>query len=130
MHLLLAHYFGRPGPRWADEGAAIVSEGESERSSHRKAFVGILEAKRQFPLRELLKASVYPSDIPSFYAQSHSVSGFLVDAKGHPAFLTFLRTGMERGWDQAARAQYGYQDVEQLERAWLDSLPRESRPAE
>jgi len=88
-HLLLGHHFGHPVPRWADEGAAIVSEGASERSAHRKVFAGVIESKRHFPLHDLLRTEAYPPDIPSFYAQSHSISGFLVDAKGHQTFLAF-----------------------------------------
>jgi hypothetical protein len=89
-----------------------------------------LANKRQFSLHELFKTEAYPTDIPRFYAQSHSISGFLVDAKGHQTFLMFLKTGIERGWDQAASAQYGYQNVEEMENAWLVSVRRDMKTAE
>src|SRR5438094_1082224 len=34
MHAVLAAHFRRPVPRWADEGVAILSEGEPERKRH------------------------------------------------------------------------------------------------
>jgi hypothetical protein len=126
-HVLFAHHFGRRLPRWADEGGAIVSEGEAQGAKHRKTFRDILAQGRQFPLRDLLGMDQYPSDIPCLYTQSHSVAGFLVAAKGHQAFLAFVRTGIEGSWDDAAREQYGYQSVEQLEQAWLESLDKQAK---
>ena len=63
------------------------------------------------------------------YAQGHSVSRFPVSAKGRPAFLAFVRDGVKGGWDEAVRKQYGYKNVEDLEKAWLDSYrhPRTDR---
>jgi hypothetical protein len=128
-HVMFAHHFGRPLPRWADEGGAIVSEGTAQRAAHRKAFGEMLLGNRQFPLRQLLNMKSYPSDIPCLYAQGHSVSTFLVAAKGHQTFLSFLQSGMDGDWDEAVRSQYGYQNVEQLERAWLDALDKDAKDA-
>ena len=104
-----------------------MSEGEAQGAKHRKVFRDILAQQRQFPLRKFFGMEQYPADIPCLYAQGHSVSGFLVAAKGHKSFLSFVQTGLEADWDKAAREHYGYQSVEQLERAWLESLSREKK---
>jgi hypothetical protein len=121
-HVLLGHHFGSQVPRWADEGAAILSEDESQAVLQQKAFAAILTAEKQFPLRPFLAMQEYPSDLRCLYAQGHSVSRFLVSAKGRPTLLAFVSDGLRRGWDEAVREQYGYKDVEDLEAAWLDSL--------
>lgn len=125
-HLLLAHHFGFRLPRWVDEGAAILSENEAQRAAHGKAFRHILDKRQQYPLREFFGIQEYPSDVGPIYAQGHSVCGFLVAAKGHQAFLRFVREGLERSWDEAVNDRYGYKDVEQLEKAWLDWAGRQS----
>jgi hypothetical protein len=122
MHVLLAHYFGSQAPRWADEGAAILSETEGQEALQRKMFRKILAAEKHFPMRQFLAMRDYPADMKCLYAQGHSVSRFLVSAKGRPAFLTFVRDGLQRGWDDAVRNHYGYKDIEQMEKEWIDSL--------
>lgn len=122
MHVLLAHHFGTQAPRWADEGAAILAEDKENGSRQRKAFDGILADRKQFPLRPFLAMRDYPKDMRCLYAQGHSIVQFLVAAKGRQKFLEFVSHGLRRDWDAAAREQYGYDDVEHLEKAWLDSL--------
>jgi hypothetical protein len=123
-HVLFAHHFGVKPPRWADEGGAIVSEGNAQGDLHRKVFRRILAEQRQFGLRELLGMQQYPADIPCLYAQGHSVARFLVATKGHKAFLDFVREGVTRGWDTAANEYAGYANVEQMEKAWLTWVTR------
>jgi hypothetical protein len=128
-HVLFAHHFGQQPPRWADEGGAILFEAEVQQSAHRKRFREILDRQRQFPLRQLLGMRQYPPDIPCLYAQGHSLSGFLVAAKGHKVFLAFVRDGLDGSWDQAVKSRYGYDDVEQLEKAWLVWARKPPEPA-
>lgn len=129
-HLLLAHHFGFQPPRWADEGAAILSEGDAQGARHHEVLRTILDNRRQFPLRQLLEMAKYPADIPCLYAQGHSVSRFLVSSKGHKVFLAFVREGYETGWDAASKNQYGLENVETLERAWLAWLEKQSNKKE
>jgi hypothetical protein len=118
-HALFADHFGFQVPRWADEGGAILSEDGAQGERQNKSFQQILADERQIPLRRFLAMRDYPSDMGCLYAQGHSVSRFLVDAKGHRRFLVFIRQGMEDGWDEAVRSQFGYNSVEDLEQAWL-----------
>jgi hypothetical protein len=118
-HVLFAHYFGAQPPRWADEGGAILSEDDIQGDRQRQLFRKILLEERSFSLRRLLGMRQYPDDLTCLYAQGHSVSHFLVAAKSRRTFLAFVGEGLQRGWDKAARDQYGYQSVEELEKAWL-----------
>lgn len=118
-HLMFGHFLGFRAPRWADEGGAILAEDEATAKSHRRALQYIFDARTQYPLREFLGMEEYPADVRRLYAQGHSVASFLVAAKGHQVFLSFLRDGRERGWDSAVRNRYCYENVEQLEAAWL-----------
>jgi hypothetical protein len=125
-HVLFAHHFGAQPPRWADEGGAILSEGEYQGERQSKILRKILAEGKCFPLRRFFAMQQYPDDIPCLYAQGHSVSRFLVDAKGRKVFLAFVKGGVEGSWDDAVQEQYGYQNVEQLEKAWLTWVEKQA----
>jgi hypothetical protein len=63
------------------------------------------------------------------YAEGFSVAEFLVERSSRPAFLAFVASGMREGWDQAARVHYRYNNVEELEQAWINQLRSPRRPA-
>ena len=98
----------------------------------------------------------YPRDMVVLYAQGHSVVRFLLTRWGadvvpvppagaegviptklvehdpHQKLLRFLDRGMAAGWDKAANEVYGFESVDALEAAWLESLrtpPARPRPA-
>jgi hypothetical protein len=130
-HTVFAHYYRCPVPRWADEGGSVLSEDEPERKRHDQLARGILNTPgRLIPLRRLFALKDYPSDVMSLYAEGYSVSNFLVNAKGRPTFLSFVAHGMRNNdWNAAVQSHYGYRDVNELERAWADSL-RRPRPTQ
>jgi hypothetical protein len=125
-HVLFAHFFGAQPPRWADEGAAIISEDGIQGERQRQLFRKILADESYFSLRRLLAMRAYPEDLTCLYAQGYSVSRFLITAKSRKTFVAFVRDGLDRGWDDAARNQYGYQTVEDMEKAWLGWASRQS----
>jgi hypothetical protein len=127
-HVLFAHHFGVQPPRWADEGGAILSEDRYQDERQSKLFRKILAEDRSFSLRRLLEMRQYPDDVACLYAEGHSISRFLVDAKGRKVFLAFVADGLKRGWDQAVQDQYGFENVEQLETAWLGWVEKRSDP--
>ena len=73
---------------------------------------------RAIPLRRLFQLTEYPDDVMCLYAEGFSVSNFLVEKSSRPAFLAFINSGMHEGWDAAVRRHYGYENVDDLERAW------------
>jgi hypothetical protein len=119
-HTILADHFLCPVPRWADEGAAILSEDAIERKRHHTMIRQMLKTPgRAIPLRRLFKLNEYPRDVMVLYAQGYSVTRFLVRAKDYKTFLAFVKAGLSGDWDRAVRTHYGYASVDKLEEAWL-----------
>ncbi len=131
-HIVLAHHFGEAVPRWADEGAAVLAEDEEDRRRHDDLARQVLGApKRRIPLRRLLPMRDYPEDVMALFAEGYALTRFLVERKDRATFLAFVKQGMRDGWDQAARAHYGYEDVEVLEKDLVAKVgsPRGNEPA-
>jgi hypothetical protein len=119
-HTVFAFHFGQPLPRWADEGGAVLSEDELERNRHAQQCQQILNTPgRAMPLRRLLPLREYPTDLMVLYSQGYSLTEFLVSKSSKPAFLNFVSSGMQQGWDRAVQTHYGYQRVEDLEQEWV-----------
>jgi hypothetical protein len=124
-HTVLAYHFGRPVPRWADEGGSVLSENETECYQHDIKCREILNQGRGIRLRVLLAMKEYPHDMIVVYAQGYSLSQFLIDRGGRQRFLEFVGQGMRndnRNWETAVRDIYGFPGVNDLEEAWIDSL--------
>ena len=132
-HTVFAYYFRQPLPRWADEGGAVLSEDDIERNRHDRLVRSILNTPgRAIPLRRLFALREYPNDVMVLYAEGYSVSNFLVAASNRQVFLNFVAQGMRGDWDAAVRSNYGYNSVEELEKAWVESLykARREQPAD
>ena len=129
-HTVFAHHYRVPVPRWADEGGSVLSEDEPERKRHDLLVRQILNSPgRAIPLRRLFALTEYPRDVMVLYAEGYSVTNFLVSQSSRGAFLNFVADGMSRGWDAAVQQHYRYRNVDDLERAWIESLRKPARPA-
>ena len=117
-HTIFASYFGGPMPRWADEGASLLSEDGRELKRHDDIAVDLLARHGEIPLSRLFIIEDYPRDLMSFYGQGYSVSRFLVEMGGRPRFLRFIRDGLKEGWDTSIRAHYELANLRELDRAW------------
>jgi hypothetical protein len=118
--IILAHHFRFPVPRWAGEGAAILSSDRIERDRHERALGRLLSGTDRFvPLRRLFGFHDYPADTTAFYPESYSITRFLVTSKDRKTFLEFVSRGLRDGWDEAAKRCYGYNGVTKMETAWL-----------
>ncbi len=152
MHALLASHFGKPIPRWADEGVAVLCESEYEQANHDAKLRELLSAGRGLRLKVLLPLGEYPKDMMALYTQGHSVVRFLVHQSGpvgvpllkdiphvgglfknggadrHQRLLAFLHLGMKENkaesWRKAAKEVYGFESVDALEEAWLEWLSK------
>jgi hypothetical protein len=127
-HTVFAFHFRAPVPRWADEGGSVLSEDDLERNRHDSLCRQKLNAGQGMRLRSLLPLKVYPNDVMVLYAQGFSVTRFLVEQADRQTFLNFVAAGMQGNWDTAAQQYYSFHTVEELEKAWIDSL-RKPRPA-
>ena len=127
-HTVFAYYFRQPLPRWADEGGAVLSEDDIERNRHDALVKRILNTPgRAIPLRRLFALREYPNDVMVLYAEGYSVANFLVANSNRQVFLSFVAQGMRGDWDGAVRSNYGYNSVEELEKAWVESLYKARR---
>ena len=147
-HTVLASFFARPVPRWADEGISLLAESEGEQGLLDGRAREVLTQGRGVRLKVLLPMTQYPKDFNVLYAQGHSLARFLVErTKGVPVrkdiphvgelfrtggedgrrrLMAFVHLGMEgnttESWGQAAKAVYGFDSVDALEEAWLGWL--------
>jgi hypothetical protein len=123
-HTVMADHFGKPIPRWADEGIALMSEELDEQKRHLQMCREILNAGRGIPLRKLIPALDYPTDFLVLYCEGFSLTKFLVEnhKDGKKKLLQFIEMGMKDGWDQAVKEHYGWESVDQMEQEWLKYL--------
>ena len=117
-HTVFAAYFGGPMPRWADEGASLLSEDLAEFRRHDQIVHDLMSRRGNLPLERLFTVEDYPDDVMGFYGQGYSISRFLVEMGGRPRFLAFVKEGNAKGWDAAARNHYGLAGVQEVDRAW------------
>ena len=103
-HTIFASYFGAPMPRWADEGASLLSEDNRELRRHDDIVIDLLSRGGEIPLSRLFLVEEYPKDLMSFYGQGYSISRFLVEMGGRPRFLRFIRDALKDGWDASTRS--------------------------
>ena len=127
-HTIFATHFGRPLPRWADEGACTTVEHESERAKNHQLLMGFLTAKpsRGIPFNRMFTMKQYPHDILPLYAQGHSLVRFLIGKKDKKYFVNYIEAGLEleqgrssvKVWDRVTKEFYGYDNLSELQIAW------------
>ncbi|AMV38313.1 peptidase MA family metallohydrolase [Planctomyces sp. SH-PL62] len=127
-HVVLADVFAdQQIPRWADEGMAVLAEPAAEQVGRAVELHAPLAENRVFQLEKLM-AIDYPEsqDWNLYYAQSVSLTQFLM-AEGTPAqFVAFLKNAQQDGTDAALRGTYRIAGLDDLERRWRDYARRES----
>jgi len=130
-HTILATYFGRPLPRWADEGICTTVEHESERQKHEVKLREFLSSRRGIAMNKLFLLTEYPSDVLPMYAQGYSVCQFLIAQNGPRSFVKFLGDYMQNpSWTQNIRAHYGYESLAELQQSWLAWVGQGSGPVD
>ncbi|NNE00610.1 MAG: hypothetical protein HKN47_25120 [Pirellulaceae bacterium] len=130
-HTILATHFGRPLPRWADEGICTTVEHQSERSKHEAKLREFLASRRGIAMNQLFLLTEYPSDVLPMYAQGYSVCRFLIDQQGPQTFIQFLQDYMDqRSWTANVRKHYGYESLGELQEYWLAWVAAGSGPTE
>lgn len=119
-HILFAHHFGRQPPRWVDEGGAILAETRYIRNWHDQNLWRALETRGPgLAFARFFDRTEYPADVKLFYAQSASLTRFLVEQGDRPKFLAFVAQGMREGWETALKNHYRFRSPDELEVAWL-----------
>ena len=119
-HTVLATHFGKPLPRWADEGICTTVEHSAERTKHDAKLLEFLSHRRGIPMNQMFLMKEYPSDILPLYAQGYSVCEFLIAQSGPRNFIKFIEGYMQHeSWTDNVRKHYGYQSLAELQNHWL-----------
>ena len=130
-HTVLATHFGRPLPRWADEGICTTVEHEAERSKHEVKLREFLSTRRGIAMNQLFLLTEYPNDVLPMYAQGYSVCRFLIAQKDARTFIAFLQDYMQRpSWTENIRKHYGYESLAELQEYWLAWVSEGSGPVD
>lgn len=119
-HVVLADLFTEKQiPRWADEGMAVLAEPVSEQHSRAVDLAAPFEQNRLFRLSELM-AIDYPNaeSWALYYAQSVSLTQFLVEQASPEQFVSFVRSAQRHGIEHALREVYQIEGFPDLESRW------------
>jgi hypothetical protein len=121
-HIVLADLFvAQQIPRWADEGLAVLAEPLREQHLRAAELQGPLEAGRVFDLTQLM-AMDYPEakDWSLYYAQSVSLTRYLVEQGPPERFIRFVRDSQRSGPEAALHNVYQIDGLPVLRDRWLD----------
>lgn len=118
-HMVFATHFGRPLPRWADEGACTTTEHVSERQKQERLLNTFLQSNRGIPFNAMFAMTEYPGDVLPLYAQGYSLTRFLISLEGRRRFIQFVGEGLnDRRWAAAVKRNYGFADLSELQQQW------------
>lgn len=128
-HTVLATHFGRPLPRWADEGICTTVEHSVERNKHELKLREFLNTRRGIAMNKLFLLTEYPNDVLPMYAQGYSVCQFLIAQQDAKTFISFLEDYMRHpSWTKNVRKHYGYESLAELQTYWLAWVRQGSGP--
>jgi peptidase MA superfamily protein len=114
-------YPSRDIPRWIDEGMAVCNESAVEQ---KRLIAPLFQRERRYSVRQLANMREYPRDVLLFYAEGYSLADFLVRKHGERGVVRFLEASFRLGQEAAFRSELGYQNFEDLEKAWQADLRR------
>ncbi|MFI5460635.1 MAG: peptidase MA family metallohydrolase [Isosphaerales bacterium] len=121
-HVVLADLFTvQQIPRWADEGIAVLAEPKVEQNLRAAELQEPLESGQVFDLGKLMSMD-YPEakDWSLYYAQSVSLTRFLVDQGTPERFLQFVHDLHRTGIEAALRDGYRINGFAELKDRWQE----------
>ena len=140
-HAIFATHFGRPLPRWADEGGSTTVEHASEKAKQDHNLIRFLKGGKGIAFNQMFAMTEYPREMLPLYSQGYSLTRFLIQSGGEQGkrkFVNFVGDGMrQNNWTRATNAHYGYKSLSELQIAWLEwvkqgsptLLPAENTPS-
>jgi len=124
-HTIFATHFGRPLPRWADEGACTTVEHVSEKSKQHRMLYTFLTTGRGIAFNRMFAMKEYPKDILPLYSQGYSLARFLIAQGGKRRFIQYVGDGMKSSnWTATTNKHYGFKSLSDLQVTWLDWVRR------
>jgi hypothetical protein len=125
-HIVMADLFGgQQPPPWADEGTALLSDSLLKRRLHEQDLQRAQLQHATWPVYSLLSRKCHPplAAFPTFYAQSASLTAFLVRRGSPSQFVRFVKKAQAGSYDLALAAEYSIDGVAELERLWKSQVP-------
>ena len=120
-HTIFATHFGRPLPRWADEGACTTVESTVEKAKQDKFLIQFLTTDRGIPFNQMFAMKEYPPDILPLYSQGYSLARYLIQQGGKRKFVNYVGEGMQtNNWTAATQKHYGFTSLSDLQVTWVD----------
>ncbi len=120
-HTIFATHFGRPLPRWADEGACTTVEHDSEKLKQHRLLIQFLTTNRGIAFNRMFAMTEYPPDVLPLYSQGFSLARYLIAQGGKRKFVDYVGEGMQtENWSEVTNKYYGFQNLSDLQVTWLD----------
>jgi hypothetical protein len=120
-HTIFATHFGRPLPRWADEGACTTVESTVEKSKQDKFLIQFLTTDRGIPFNQMFAMKNYPADILPLYSQGYSLARYLIQQGGKRKFVNYVGEGMQtNNWTATTKKHYGFTSLSDLQVTWVE----------
>lgn len=124
-HTVFATHFGRPLPRWADEGACTTVEHESEKQKQHRLLYQFLTSGRGIAFNQMFAMTEYPPDVLPLYSQGFSLARFLIAQGGKQKFVEYVGDGMRwNNWTKATETHYAFHSLSELQVNWLEWVRR------
>ncbi len=120
-HVMLADLFPHQQiPRWADEGMAVLSEPASEQHLRATDLDQPLSTGQLFKLDDLMKMDYPDSKFWGlYYAQSVSLTRYLVEQAGPTQFIQFVQRAQINGIETELRRVYKIEGYADLQKRWM-----------
>lgn len=120
-HAIFATHFGRPLPRWADEGACTTVEHHSERTKQEENLIVFLKTNRGIAFNQMFAMTEYPADVLPLYSQGYSLARFFIAQGGKRKFVDYVGDGMKmKNWTAATKKHYGFESLSELQITWVE----------
>jgi hypothetical protein len=121
-HVVLADLFpSKTIPRWADEGIAVLSEPGVEQDRRIAQLTPAFEEGKIFSLQKLMQQDYSGGAYwPLYYAQSVSLTKYLVEVGSPAKFIEFLQAAERTNLETELKRLYQIEDFAELQTRWLE----------
>lgn len=128
-HTIFATHYGRPLPRWADEGACTTVEHEAEKAKQDRFLVQFLTTDRGIAFNRMFAMKDYPPDILPLYSQGYSLARFFIQQGGKQKYVQYVGEGMRsNNWTATTKKFYGFNSLSDLQLTWVEWVRSGSQP--
>lgn len=124
-HVVLGDRFaGRPLPKWADEGMAMLAESSAKRAFRRGHLAAMLSRRPGYQMSDLVRVDRLPPAEwrDAFYGQSAALVTLLVERRSSRIFADCVEDSLTLGLEAALRKHYGLAHLTALQAEWQQAV--------